>query len=174
MKWISNTYLDAKNAIIARVGETNLEAQTRHMQWRNKFREGDPKATSSYSVAELKQMGIIGLYKYEVKPGLNDLLADAKAAKATWDEWERHPEGYDRPGWRVPYRANDNAWAALITAIHEADKPLVFIDGAGHSRTIGTVGLCSSDLMLHYSEKIEAEYVMSGYRLDMIQSFEDK
>jgi len=66
MKWISNT---AKKTDLFNVptliGQTREEALRYYQNWRSQLIEGDRQATDSYSVAELKAMGMIGLYEQE-------------------------------------------------------------------------------------------------------------
>ena len=54
-KWLSNIKNEYESN---KYGMTEL----RYWQWRKQFDEGEPVATDAHSVAELKAMGMIGLY----------------------------------------------------------------------------------------------------------------
>jgi hypothetical protein len=101
----------------------------------------------------------------------NQLLSDAKAAKATWDAWTAHPDGWNQSEWEIPYRANKSAWNELIQAIDQMPKPLFFTGEDGVERTIGTYGGTSADLMMDYSSRVGATTANKGYALDCIKYF---
>lgn len=62
MKWTSNTGGDGKY-ISRRVEETQKEATEAYWKWRRQFTQGGPQATETYSVEELEQQGMVGLYR---------------------------------------------------------------------------------------------------------------
>lgn len=66
MEWIANTprSVDLSN-VPCRTDQTKESALRAYQKWRSRFIKGDPKATDSFSVAELKGIGMIGLYKQE-------------------------------------------------------------------------------------------------------------
>ena len=67
MVWLTNT---AKNG-----PEFENQALTdEYWKWRRTLTEGEPKASDYYTVAEMKAMGMIGLYKREEKKDDNIVL----------------------------------------------------------------------------------------------------
>ena len=61
-EWVSNVYEAPKYyyTIHGQSAEKSLEF---YWQWRSRLQEGDPKAMGKYSVQQLKNMGLIGLYR---------------------------------------------------------------------------------------------------------------
>ena len=66
MKFLSNTYdperKDAPMHVVTRNGETQQEAWYWHLEWLRGKVIGDPQATSAYTVEQLKEMGMVGVY----------------------------------------------------------------------------------------------------------------
>ena len=66
LKWIMNIYdPKAKNAKIfvrRHQNETQEQAWRTHLQWLKGKVIGEPKATSIYTVEELKKMDLVGVY----------------------------------------------------------------------------------------------------------------
>jgi hypothetical protein len=59
LKWVTNVW--AKPDPIS-MGNVIFSIQEQ-IQWRSQFIQGNPQATKTKSVASLKAMGVIGLYK---------------------------------------------------------------------------------------------------------------
>lgn len=66
MKFLSNTYdpkrKDAPMRVTARIGETQQEAWRWHLEWLRGKVIGEPQETSTYTVEQLKEMGMVGVY----------------------------------------------------------------------------------------------------------------
>lgn len=66
MKFLSNTYNpkleDAKEHVVTREGETQTQAWQRHQQWLKGKAIGKPQATQKYTVSELEEMDMVGVY----------------------------------------------------------------------------------------------------------------
>ena len=71
MKWLSNTYdptkEDAIQAVCRDIGETQQEAWKRQQDWLKGKVIGEPKATESFTVEELKRVDLVGVYSLEEK-----------------------------------------------------------------------------------------------------------
>jgi len=63
LEWVANDWRKLDFPAVFGLGQTQQEAMISLQNWRSQFVEGEPKATEKYSVADLKAMGIIGLYK---------------------------------------------------------------------------------------------------------------
>ncbi len=66
MRWLTNALdpdrLDWIDAVIPDPGQSQLEAET---EWRNYLKDkviGDPKAAEKFTVKQLKEMGLVGVY----------------------------------------------------------------------------------------------------------------
>lgn len=102
---------------------------------------------------------------------LNELLKTAKDSQADWDLWKRDGV-YDRsPEWKELYRSVVNAWTILHKAILKS-APCNFHLENGESRNIGTPGLLTDDLMLYYSESVDAQSTMQGTNLKFVTRIE--
>ncbi len=66
MKWLSNTYnpknTDARYYAIRDFNETQEEAWQRHLNWLKEKVIDRPKATEAYTVEELEEMNLVGVY----------------------------------------------------------------------------------------------------------------
>ncbi len=67
MKFLGNTHdpQDEENAkmyVVRRFGETHDEAWKHHIEWLKGKVIGDPQATEAYTVRQLKDMGMVGVY----------------------------------------------------------------------------------------------------------------
>jgi len=66
MRFLSNTYdprlPDAKNQVSCKIGETHDLAWKRKLEWLAGKVISDPQPTSCHTVAELKAMGMVGIY----------------------------------------------------------------------------------------------------------------
>lgn len=73
MKWLSNTYdpkkRDAKYYVARLIGETQEQAWANHKQWLEGKIIGEPMASETYSVEELKAMGMVGVYSNPMLSG---------------------------------------------------------------------------------------------------------
>ena len=66
MRFLSNTH-DPKDKLAPmfvdrRFDETQEEAWRNHLEWLKGKVIGDPQATEAYTVAQLKEMGLVGVY----------------------------------------------------------------------------------------------------------------
>lgn len=100
---------------------------------------------------------------------LNDLLSQAKTLEGVWSEWNSHPDGWERPGWKPCYLNSQAAWTELVEAIRAAPKPLFFTGEDGTERSINTCRVVDADLMMRYIP--EGKTIEKGYRLTLIQHF---
>ena len=62
VEWVSNT-TENPECYPKSFDETIKEAKESYWRWRSQLKEGEPKATEDYSVQQLKNMGLIGLYR---------------------------------------------------------------------------------------------------------------
>lgn len=66
MKYLSNTYSpklsDAPNYIFRRMHETPKEAWQNYLSWLDNKIIGRPQATEKYTVEQLEEMGMVGVY----------------------------------------------------------------------------------------------------------------
>lgn len=66
MKFLSNTHdpkdKNAKMYVARLFHETQEEAWANHLNWLKGKVIGDPEATEAYTVAQLKEMGLVGVY----------------------------------------------------------------------------------------------------------------
>ena len=66
MKWLSNTYnpnnKDAKNHVGRSFDETQEQAWINHRKWLEGKIIGDPMPSEAYTVEQLKEMGMVGVY----------------------------------------------------------------------------------------------------------------
>lgn len=69
MKHLSNVYnpeaRDAKNHVLRCTGETLEEAWQHHLEWLRGKRIGLPAATEKYTVEQLINMNIVGVYSID-------------------------------------------------------------------------------------------------------------
>ena len=69
LKWVRNTYdptkADAHLQIAKRASETQAEAWKNHKLWIVGKVISRPQATETYTVAELEQMNLVGVYETE-------------------------------------------------------------------------------------------------------------
>jgi hypothetical protein len=62
--WVTNEWSKLNPIFILQVeGSPIVYTVEEQNKWRSQFIKGDPQATKSESVASLKAMGVIGLYK---------------------------------------------------------------------------------------------------------------
>lgn len=71
LKWLTNTE-KSPVMFMTRPGQTQLEAKREHDAYLSDKIIGEPKATETCSQYQLKQMGMVGVYKY-VEPTEDDL-----------------------------------------------------------------------------------------------------
>lgn len=66
MKHLSNTYDPSRPGafeyVLCLEGQTRVQAWESHLHWLKGKVIAEPKATESYSVEELKEMGMVGVY----------------------------------------------------------------------------------------------------------------
>jgi len=66
MKFLSNTYdpkrKDAKMHVVRSFHGTDEQAWKHHQEWLQGKVIGRPKATDAYSVEQLEEMGMVGVY----------------------------------------------------------------------------------------------------------------
>ena len=66
MRFLTNLYdptaFNAEQMIATEVGQTREEALKSQNSWLNDKIIGDPKATDDYTVAELQQQNMVGVY----------------------------------------------------------------------------------------------------------------
>jgi hypothetical protein len=66
MKWLSNIYNpkedDARYHVTRMIDETDQEAWERYLDWLKGKVIGQPKATSAFTVEELEEMKMVGVY----------------------------------------------------------------------------------------------------------------
>ena len=63
LKWVTNELNDRFKAFEKQRRQGVFSSQAQYDQWRNRFITGNPKPSAEYSVAELRAMGLIGLYE---------------------------------------------------------------------------------------------------------------
>jgi hypothetical protein len=62
--WVTNVWAKPDPISMAQiVGNPIIYTVEQQMEWRSQFIQGDPQATKTDSVASLKAIGMIGLYK---------------------------------------------------------------------------------------------------------------
>lgn len=64
-KWISNTY-DPDGAYIKDWTFLSNQSPKEYVNWVNQFVRGRPMATEHYTVEQLEEMGMIGLYEPQI------------------------------------------------------------------------------------------------------------
>ena len=66
LRFLSNTHdpkdKNARMYVYRRFDETQEEAWRNHLAWLKGKVIGDPQATEAYTVAQLKEMGLVGVY----------------------------------------------------------------------------------------------------------------
>lgn len=66
LRWLSNTYdpskPDAPTYVMRMVDQSSADAWQSYLDWLHGKTIGEPRATEYFSVAELKTMGMVGVY----------------------------------------------------------------------------------------------------------------
>lgn len=69
LRWLSNTHdpkdPNAKEYVATFIGQSREQAWEMHQRWLAGKLIGKPQATAFYSVEELEEMGIVGVYVYD-------------------------------------------------------------------------------------------------------------
>lgn len=69
MKWLTNIYNpnrpDAFQYIYSELGESIDQAWSNHLEWLKDKIILEPKATDTYTVEQLEEMGMVGVYSRE-------------------------------------------------------------------------------------------------------------
>lgn len=67
MEWLTNTYnpnaANWADTVHAKNGQSRLEAARSLRQWLSDKQIGDPKPTDTYTVEQLRKMGMVGVYR---------------------------------------------------------------------------------------------------------------
>lgn len=104
---------------------------------------------------------------------LNMILEDAYAASEEYKAFTNgklYSEYENDPIFIALWRSSRHEWKKLRDAIEKA-VPTRFIGKDRRQKTIGTAGIITADNMLFYSDKLDSQYCMLGYRLDQIRHF---
>jgi len=71
MKWLTNLYdprsKDAEKYIITGINQTKMQEWRNQKNWLDGKTIGEPKATKDYTVEQLKEMGMVGVYAKDKK-----------------------------------------------------------------------------------------------------------
>lgn len=94
MKFLTNTHdpkdKNAKMYVARRVHETQEEAWRHHLDWLKDKVIGEPQATEHYTVGELKEMGLVGVYAINHVTSAESVKAQAYMETKRVDEYHKH------------------------------------------------------------------------------------
>jgi len=67
MKWLTNVYdpgrKDARNRLAISLDQSRDEVWQNHLKWLSKCHIAEPQATGFYTVGQLKNMHMVGVYR---------------------------------------------------------------------------------------------------------------
>jgi hypothetical protein len=70
MQWVTNAAKQVTTSTVyCMYGETHQQALERERKFRKRLIQGSPKATTTYTIEQLEDMGMIGLYAFESQIG---------------------------------------------------------------------------------------------------------
>jgi hypothetical protein len=98
---------------------------------------------------------------------LNELLKNTQQKFKAWNEV------IDMVGWHKSSnirREAEDAWRSLRAELNK-NLPIQYIRADGFQGTIGTIGCMGSDLMVYYSERLNARYSFCACHLLLIKGF---